>query len=48
MKELEKVNSACQAFANIINSKENIDSNIKSSANKEFEKIGCKNLNGTK
>lgn len=47
MKNLNKTNNACQAFANIINSKENIDENIKASANKEFDKLNCKNLNSS-
>ena len=47
MKNLDKTNNACQAFANIINSKENIDEKIKASANKEFDKLNCKNLNNS-
>lgn len=45
MKELGKVNNACQAFANIINSKEEVEGNIKKSAGEEFVKLGCMNLN---
>lgn len=45
MKELGKVNNACQAFANIINSKEEVEGNVKKSAGEEFVKLGCMNLN---
>lgn len=45
MQKLGKANSSCQAFANIINSKEVIDAKIKNESIAEFEKLGCKNLN---
>ncbi len=45
MQKLGKVNNSCQAFANIINSKEVIDAKIKNESIAEFEKLGCKNLN---
>lgn len=45
MQKLGKVNNSCQAFANIINSKEVIDAKIKNESIAEFEKLDCKNLN---
>ena len=45
MSELNKINNSCQAFANIINSKEEVAEKVKFRANTEFEKLNCKNLN---
>lgn len=45
MSELNKINNSCQVFANIINSKEEVDSKVKFRANTEFDKLNCKNLN---